>query len=441
MNKYFIPFRNIPVPIFLAALAGSSSLILSFARGIESTSIPDAGGYIQQALSFTKGISYTFENPDLFTHGIGFSFLMALIFLMTDSTSLLYFKILIALSHGASVFLFYKIGERYINSRRLLISCTLLFTFDPFIILATSDIQTEPITTFLTLFWLYLYLREKDNEKKSWFLVLAFAVSGFYTVIMRPNSLLPFLLIAVLLYRKWIRVKLNSYLLSLSIFVFTSLLAGYEIFISILYSGFVFLTPIGGISSAYMCRKEFIPQYLGIASKSQNDAINVWSKGGGGISEVIISNEGNSISNLDSELYKMGRESCLSNPIESLGVLFLKASALWRPFTVFGAYSLTVFLLSFLVWVPLTIAAIRFVTRKNLTKDGKLLRNFFLVLSIGYTISLLLTPTQIRHRIAFAEPFYWIFFFHYLSQQSAKWIIYKSRGLIFYRQYILRRQN
>ena len=137
----------------------------------------------------------------------------------------------------------------------------------------------------------------------------------------------------------------------------------------------------------------------------------------------------------------MGRESCLSNPIESFGVLFLKAVALWRPFTVFGAYDLTVFLLSFLVWVPLTITAIRFVTRKKLTGDEKLLRNFFLVISIGYTISLLLTPTQIRHRIAFAEPFYWIFFFHYLSQHRAKWIIFKTKGLVFYQQYILRRRG
>jgi len=441
MNKSLNLLRNIPISIFLAILAASSSLILSFARGIESTSIPDAEGYIQQAIGFTKGISYTFQNPDLFTHGIGFSFLMALVFLATDSTSLLYFKLLIALSHGASTYLFYKIGARYLNSRRLLISCVLFFTFDPFIILATSDIQTEPITTFLTLFWLYLYLRDKDNEKNSWFLILAFGVSGFYTVIMRPNSLLPFVFVAFLLYRKWIKSKLSGYLLSSSIMVFIFLLAAYEIFISILYSGFVFLTPIGGISSAYMCRKEFIPQYLGIASKSQNDAINVWSKGGGGVSEVIIRNQGNSISNLDSELYKMGKDACLSNPIESLGVVLLKALALWRPFTVFGAYSLSVFLLSILVWVPLTIAAIRFVSRKNLMQDEKLLRNFFLVLSIGYTISLLLTPTQIRHRIAFAEPFYWLFFFHYLALNRERLDTYIIKVTVFFRQFFLPHRN
>jgi len=218
-------------------------------------------------------------------------------------------------------------------------------------------------------------------------------------------------------------------------------LAAYEIFISILYSGFVFLTPIGGISSAYMCRKEFIPQYLGIASKSQNDAINAWSKGGGGVSEVIIRNQGNSISNLDSELYKMGKDACLSNPIESLGVVLLKALALWRPFTVFGAYSLSVFLLSILVWVPLTIAAIRFVSRKNLMQDEKLLRNFFLVLSIGYTISLLLTPTQIRHRIAFAEPFYWLFFFHYLALNRERLDTYIIKVTVFFRQFFLPHRN
>jgi hypothetical protein len=35
---------------------------------------------------------------------------------------------------------------------------------------------------------------------------------------------------------------------------------------------------------------------------------------------------------------------------------------------------------------------------------------------LGFTISLLMTPTQIRHRVAFAEPFYWIFFIVFMSE-------------------------
>ena len=66
---------------------------------------------------------------------------------------------------------------------------------------------------------------------------------------------------------------------------------------------------------------------------------------------------------------------------------------------------------SFLLWVPLTIVVIKFLVTRNLSRNERLLRLFFLVLSFGYTASLLLTPTQIRHRVAFAEPFYWLIFF------------------------------
>jgi hypothetical protein len=398
-------------PLFFGILATSASIIVNLVKGIETTAIPDATGYIAQAKILSEGINYAFENPDLLTHGIGFSFLIALTFVLSQSTSLLIFKLILALTHGLSVYLFARIADRYITSKKLLACCVLLFTFDPFILIPSTDVQTEPITTLLTLFWLYLFLAEETKRSRQIFLTFTFAISGFYSVIMRPNSLLALLLIAFLIYRRWIQRHFNSAVLVSSVAVFVLLLGLYQIFITKLYSGFVFLTPIGGVSSAYMCRKEFIPQYLGIATREQNEQINAWSKGGGGVSEIFANNVGSSVSTVNNELFKLGKESCLSNPLESAGVLALKAAALWRPFTVFGAYSLTIFLISFLIWVPLTIVVIKFLVSSNLSKNERMLRLFFLVLSFGYTASLLLTPTQIRHRVAFAEPFYWLIFF------------------------------
>jgi len=404
-------FQHFFSPLFFGTLATSAAIILNLMKGFETTTIPDAAGYVAQAKIFSEGIDYTFKNPDLLTHGIGFSFLIALTFVFTQSTSLLLFKLILAVSHGLSVYLFAKIADRYITSKKLLACCVLFFTFDPFILIPSTDIQTEPITTLLTLFWLYLFLAEEMKKSRQIFLTLTFAISGFYSVIMRPNSLLALLLVAFLIYRRWIQHHFNSAVLITSVVVFVFLLGLYEIFITKLYSGFVFLTPIGGVSSAYMCRKEFIPQYLGIASREQNEQINVWSKGGGGVSEIFANNVGSPVSKVNNELFELGKESCLSNPLESAGVLALKAAALWRPFTVFGAYSLSIFLISFLLWVPLTIVVIKFLLTRNLSRNERLLRLFFLLLSFGYTASLLLTPTQIRHRVAFAEPFYWLIFF------------------------------
>jgi hypothetical protein len=101
--------------------------------------------------------------------------------------------------------------------------------------------------------------------------------------------------------------------------------------------------------------------------------------------------------------------------MQSLGVLAIKAIALWRPFTVFGAYGFEIFLVSLIIWLPLSIFAVKFLCSKLHSISERKLRIFFLLLSISFTMSLLLTQTQVRHRVAFAEPFYWIFALHALE--------------------------
>ena len=115
------------------------------------------------------------------------------------------------------------------------------------------------------------------------------------------------------------------------------------------------------------------------------------------------------------ELTSIVLDTCLANPLNSIWVLLVKAFALWRPFTVFGAYGIEVFIFSLLLWVPLTLATIWFLLQKEMSPKCILLKKYFIVISIGFTLSLLLTPTQIRHRVAFAEPFYWLFFLYFLQ--------------------------
>ena len=399
------------------------TITTAWMRGFNSTSIPDADGYIQQAIGMLKGWGYVSQNPDQFGHGLGFSVLIAITFLVTNSHSLIIFKIVLAACNGLSAYLLARVGQSVGLKSTYWKLASLALILDPFILFAATDIQTECITTTLSIYWAYLYLQTMES-RSSRINILIFGFLGFYTVIMRPNSLLPFVLVAFLIYTEWFKQKLHLWSIGFSVGIFLSLMTIYEVIITRMYSGFVFLTPVGGTSSAYMCRKEFIPQYLGLISKAENDKINLFAEGGGGVSQILDNTTEQSIHTVNNQLYSLGKATCFDNPLESLGVLFIKAAALWRPFTVFGAYSWQIFLFSLILWLPLTIAAVIFLARKNLNQSEKNLRNYFLILSFGYTVSLLLTPTQIRHRIAFAEPFYWLFLFHYISNN---WSRFKSK--------------
>jgi hypothetical protein len=390
------------------------TLTTAWVRGFNSTSIPDADGYIQQAIGMLKGWEYVTNNPDQFGHGLGFSALIALTFFVTDSQSLVLFKIILAASNGLAAYLLARVGQEVGLKSTYWKLASIALILDPFVLFAATDIQTECITTTLSVYWAYLYLQTKASRLAQLNLLL-FGLLGFYTVIMRPNSLLPFIFVSIVIYAKWLKKKLYLRSIAVSVAIFLSLITIYEVIITRIYTGFVFLTPIGGTSSAYMCRKEFIPQYLGVISKAENDRINLFAKGGGGVSQILDKSADQPVHAVNNQLYDLGIATCLQNPLESLGVLMLKAAALWRPFTVFGAYSWQIFLFSLVLWVPLTITAVIYLTRKSLNKPEKDLRKYFLILSVGYTLSLLLTPTQIRHRIAFAEPFYWLFLFHFIS--------------------------
>ena len=396
-------------PQVLGLFASMLALMLTLKRGIENLGIPDAGNYVDQARGMLNGWAYMVENPNSFLHGLGFSASIALTFLITSTKSLLLFKLLLVIGHGLSTYLVAKIGIQLELSQRFWILGAILFSLDPFVLMAATDIQTESITTLIVLYWCYLYIMPLKQSLNPPISIILFTLSGFYSVLMRPNSLLPFLFIAVLVYLKCFHENIRSVWVGVSITLFLSLIGIFEIAITRLYSGFVFLSPIGGQNAEFMCRTEFIPQYLGYASVEQNEQINAIPGLTSSAAKQLIQNPDLSVSQLNHELTNLGVNVCLANPIQSAWVLFLKTFALWRPYAVFGAYGFEVFIGTLLIWLPLTFSAILFLTYKRLSATGILMRNYFIVMSIGFTISLFLTPTQIRHRVAFAEPFYWIF--------------------------------
>lgn len=410
LRKIGLVLRNPLVLISFSAFIIAS--IINLIQGVETLGVDDAESYVSQSHLLLSGWTNIVNNGELFSHGIGFSFIIAATLLISNSHSLLLLKIILAMGHGFSTYLVARIGI-YIGLRKYIwISCAIFFALDPFILLAATRVQTESLVTLAVLYWAYLYLSPLLNKKAIKWHMIGFPFSGFLLTTVRPNVILPFLIIATLIYLKWFYDKISLTILGFSVAIFISLLTLFESFIIRIYEGFVFLSPVGGASAPLMCRTDFIPQYLGLISAEENQRINKLMENATHTTDLLLKYPNYSISEVNSSLTRQGIAKCLEQPMESLGVLIIKAFALWRPFTVFGAYGLEIFLASLIIWLPLSIFAIKYLSSKRLSISAKKLRIFFILLSLSFTFSLLLTQTQVRHRVAFAEPFYWIFAFH-----------------------------
>lgn len=418
---------NIPAAIGL--LGTLTAFSLTYIRGIENISFPDAEAILEQAHGITRGWTFMLSHPLLQSNPLHIQFpsglpaILAFTFFVTNSTSLLLIKILLAISHGFSTYLVARIGQQMGLKRIFWALAAFGFSLDPFILSPATDIQTESITTLFVLWWAFLYLSPVKSKNQTLIRVIGFPLTGFIAVSVRPNIIVPFLLVAVVMFISWHRDSIKIRFLIISGTVFVGLITLFEVFLTRLYQGFVFLAPNGGLNSVLTCRTEFIRQYLGSASNAENIRINNWyyTYLEDMTTRILAKQDVVSVPALNHELYSVGISSCLAHPINSIEMMVLKVFALWRPFTVVGAYDLKILLFSLFLWVPLTIATVWFMANSNLSKSNRMLRNYFALLAIGFTLSLLPAATQIRHRIAFAEPFYWLFFAFIVSQILAKW--------------------
>lgn len=398
------------LPRILGIFAALVASCFAFFRGIQKISITDGFSYLYQAESLLKGQNYIFSNPSDFSHGIIFSAILAFTFTVLGSTNLLLFKLLLSLLFGLTVYLLLRIAQEIGLSA---LSCTvlaLLCITDPFLLFPATDIQTESVTTFIVVYWAYLYIIPARLNAIRKFDGVFFGITGGFAILMRPNFLLPVLGIGVLFYLKWRSENVANHGIKFSMAIIFTILSFYEIFLFRLYSGFVFLANYGGFGAAYLCKADFIPQYLGFASKEQNLQINEWVNVENPLTKIAVSSLTNpSLAEINSKLYRIGIESCLANPIESSWLIILRLFSVWRPSVVFGAYSFEIFALSVLFWVPLTYLTIKFIRGRDYGTAMRRLRVYFLVMGGSFTVSLLLTFPQVRHRVAFAEVFYWLF--------------------------------
>ena len=98
--------------------------------------------------------------------------------------------------------------------------------------------------------------------------------------------------------------------------------------------------------------------------------------------------------------------------------LLITAKA-YCPFVAFGAYGLSTFILSMLILGTLLAGTIMFLMMLK-SRTERMFMQIFLVASAAFTLSILVTPTQIRHRIAFSESLMWICCFMLINRFLTK---------------------
>jgi hypothetical protein len=394
----------------LGLLGAIIASAFSFLRGIENISITDGTSYLNQAESLLKGQEYIFENPNDFSHGIIFSAILALTFKVLGSSSLILFKLILSSLFGCTIYLLVKIAQEMGLTKVSWVALGLFCTLDPFLLFPATDLQTESVTTFIVVYWAYLYLVPAGSNTFRKLDPILFGMTSSFAILMRPNFLLPVLGIGLLLFYKWKKERFANSQLALTTMLILSIVFLYQIFLVKLYDGFVFLASYGGLGIAYLCKPDFIPQYFGYASAVENQRINNWvliENPLGKLAETNLINP--SAAEANSELFRIGIKICLENPIEGSWLILLRLLSVWRPSVVFGAYSLSIFIISLLFWVPLTYLMIKFLKDRKLSSPMIKLRQYFFVMGGTFTISLLFTFPQVRHRVAFAEVFYILF--------------------------------
>ena len=151
------PFASI---WFACAIGGLASFLLSFRVGLNSWSFPDAIHFIKQANAINSGLQYMEDNPGEMQFPFGLPTIIALMFRIQGSDSLITTKLILICFHLAALVYFVLIVRRLIENPKIQYLTILAFSFDPFLLSQAIDLQTEPITTFFILWWCYVYLSD-----------------------------------------------------------------------------------------------------------------------------------------------------------------------------------------------------------------------------------------------------------------------------------------
>lgn len=389
----------------LSFYAFAISLIYSLIRGIAASFSQDSLDYISSADKLLNGLSWILSNPDSFAKPLGLPILLALLKIMFGSAYIIYFKILMAIFHGLTIFFACKVMQKLHITRFIIIIVALLMASDPLILSSTSDVTTETIATLAITYWLYWSILLFEGKKPSKVEEIFFISISLLCISTRPNYF--FVFIGLIIGTKLILKKEKILTRSNTILLSTILL--FEIFVCFLYGEFLLLAPGSGLGIYFICKSQLNPQSWGILSSEKNTELNNWVLESLNSASNSFASKNMTASFLDLNQYltKEGVIYCIHNPGEGVITLLAKIYGIWRPYVAFGAYSYFTFLVSLLVLTLITGFSIRFLISKKTAMES-FVASILVWTGLFFTLTIIVTPTQVRHRIAFAETMLWI---------------------------------
>jgi len=398
-SRYLSKFKKFD-SIIIVTYAFFVSLTLSYLRGISLNFSQDSKDYISGANNLQNGITWILNNPDQFAKPLGLPFQILILKTLFGVHWLIGFKVLSALLHALTAVLLYKICLLLEVRKKLALFCGLLFASDPLILVSTTDITTETIATLTITFWCYWAMLKVNRISVSNIHKIGFVLVSIFCITTRPNYL--FILFAVLIL---LIIKQNLRILrSSEIVAFILFFTVFQAFILFLYKSFILIAPGSGLGMYFFCRGELNQQAIGIIDEEKNASLNTWVlQSLTNQSDIFFStNPNGSFSEFNQFLSSEGLKYCLSNPGEGLVSVLIRGVGNWRPFVAFGAYGLSTFVISFVILGSLLLGTAFFIFGRK-TKAQDHFMHFFLATSLAFTLSILVTPTQIRHKVAFSE--------------------------------------
>jgi hypothetical protein len=390
--------------------------------GINSWGFPDAPLFIEQGYAISQGMQYMRSNPSELQYPFGLPAIISIGYRISEENAVAVSRIILLLFHFLTVLVVFLILNNLKINKKIQYVAIIGFSLDPFVLKQALDLQTEPMTALFISILCLIFLIKLDSPVKYRCIPFFYFFLAFLMIVTRPNLIVPIFGISSILIYRWRRDDVPSRIIMSASASFLFYLAAFHVFLSSVFKQFVPISGNSGQNLALACRSEFLPQYLGYADSQENQLINAWYFGYlNNIKELFTNlNPLASAIDLNREYQRVGIQNCLDNPIETMILFLIKSISLWRPSTVFGAYGIEVFVASVIFWVPLTILVLRFLFSRDLTPAQSSFRLFLIVFWGLFTISLIPSATQIRHRIAVAEQFYWVILAIYLNKKLVR---------------------
>lgn len=416
--------RNISLAAWIAVIFGAVIPVVALIKsGANSLKFPDAPLFIQQGYAISQGLEFMRQNPNDLQYPFGLPSIISIGYKLSEQNAIAISRITLVILHFLTVITIFLILNSLRINRKIQFVAVLGFSLDPFVLKQTLDLQSEPITTLLVSLMCLMFITRLETPTKQKSIPFLYFFVVFLAIVTRPNLLIPILGLSMLIIYKWKQDKVTNLIIITATSTFLFYLISFQAFLFSIFGRFVPISGNSGQNFALACRSEFLPQYLGYADYGTNQSINAWYfQYLNEIREGFLTlNPLASIFDINEQYQNIGMQNCIENPTRTAWLFLVKSISLWRPSTVFGAYGISVFLFSILLWVPLTLMVIKFLSGKETVSTSVYSFRIFLIVFWGlFTISLIPSATQIRHRIAVAEQFYWIILAIYLNKRIVR---------------------